>query len=689
MVLEPTFIELGTDGLRVSPAATTLEEAGWSERRAIIPGTSIKGSIRQAISAFMNAPMERVTERLFSYRPNVAASNVDKAPLNYFPAVVDRIYDDGAIRVTVIDGPNKVKFVESPRAGDLHNEANLKLHEDILNTLVPGELLPPASMQHYRIDNNRFLFDLNSPLNNRGGYRVLKYATGIDGNAVLAELAKDNDEEGEEPRFKHHFRALVLDADIDTKRNGLTIETDVVGQYQRTLAMLADQYQGHLSRIPGRDKIKNLDEIAKAVERNGPRPNQLIYVEARMSPQGTPLEIVSFGTHFRYRWAYADSVREVLIDPDTGAMDTRVELRPASGERIASRNDNFQHGKLTGARLLFGYTADRASGSIGIGDGSFARFAGRIAINHAIELVEPGKEGPESRFLYLRGLTGDARFLLPLRILGAPKPSAVEHYVQQDGVGEIHGATVTYGDLTGYGPKGGKLNGRKFYRHQPIGVPLGPLAGNESFLAENHDICIGDQAGLARLVSRPGTRYRFTVRFRDLRQWELGALLLAMQPDLIAGLPADTLEPKLCSVIDEARNMRQDDRQPLFALKMGYARPLGFGSVALSVASARLFADAGQLTEQTAVADWQHKAVLAFTAAMQDRHLGLIEWLQAIQIAGCTLADYPRANDGKVYTHHTNIRKKHAEERRAPQVQGDDCNDRPVWRKDKQRPCGN
>ena len=678
MILEPGMIELEDKGASVVQPARTLDDKEWRNRRVLIPATSIKGPIRQAIGAFMNAPMERVTERLYSYRPNVDATNDDRAPLRYFPAVVEKEYDDGSLCVRLVEGHNSVRFVESPVAEYCFIKADKEVADEIFQRLTPGTELAPASMRHYRIDNNRFLFDNDSPCNNSSGYRIFEYATGIDGKALLAQNAKNNHEEGQPPRFKHHFRALVLDQHLGEE---ITIEPRVVKQYKRTLEMLADKNRGHLSRLPGKDKIDDLDGLAVQIRSNNrPRTHQLIYVEVRMDKRGKPDEIVSFGTHFRYRWAYKDSIREIMIDPETGDTKTRAELRPASEERITSDADgSFRDGKLTGARLLFGYAADKASATDRIGDKGFSRLAGRIAINHAIEVVDPQGATAEARFLYLDDIEGDARFLLPLRILGAPKPSAVEHYVPQHDVGDIRGATVTYGDLVEPDSKGGDLNGRKFYRHQPSDIPDGPLTGHETFLAESRDICLSDQATLARLVSRPGTRFRCSVRFRDLRKWELGALLLAMQPDLIAAVPRDKIDDQVRKVIEKAESARTDAAHPLFALKMGYARPLGFGSARLTVKRARLLTNTPALIDETDLATWQGDAVVAFVEQMHKARLNLTEWLQAAQYAGCTRADYPRAEDGKVYSHHTKIRKQHAEQRRQYEIGADEQYDKHVW----------
>lgn len=49
----------------------TLPGDGNSPGPVVIPGTSLKGMIRHSLSALLSAPMERVNERRFTFRPNL------------------------------------------------------------------------------------------------------------------------------------------------------------------------------------------------------------------------------------------------------------------------------------------------------------------------------------------------------------------------------------------------------------------------------------------------------------------------------------------------------------------------------------------------------------------------------------------------------------------------------------------
>ncbi|WP_295389185.1 hypothetical protein [uncultured Thiodictyon sp.] len=547
---------------------------------------------------------------------------------------------------------------------------------------------------------------------------VCHYACGIDGNFRMAALTralhkrkqKDGEDDGGEMTARHYFRALVPKAPDKYFPGTKTIGTELVKQHTAMLRELVDGKSGHLSRLPrsfwdktlvgadivtvqtpspepasaneesvgygerqpktggGSERLPDIDAartgMGKRIAANGLKPYQVIYLEAEVDQSDNPTKIVSFGTHFRYRWRYTSSVREINIDPETGIGTLRTELKPAADESIVSPNDAFASGKLSGARLLFGYVADQDTGTQGLGDKSFARLAGRIAINHAVEEPPQDRLDPNHRFLWFNGVAADARFLLPLRILGAPKPSAVEHYVSQQGVESRPAATITYGDLQG--DPGGALNGRKFYRHQPMSLGNGALTGSERFLAEDEKTCRSDQATLARWVSRPDTRFRYTLRFRDLREWEIGALLVSLQPHLLKDLAKD-LPATISNLFPQPHQKSGPPGQaPLFALKLGYGRPLGFGSVTMTVKEALILGEKPHLNREAKLPEWQRRMVLAFLQIIAGKETGLVNWLKVSRYAGQPQTDYPRdKDDDKIYSYHTKIRVSHAKQRRS------------------------
>ena len=660
-ILEPALIEQGPQGWALVRPGRRLEATHWNRRRVLLPGSSLKGMLRQSIGALLNAPMERVAERWLSYRPNLGWA---EGTLRY------------ECREAVVVNPNPLEVVVLPAGRHA-----IFVREDATRPIGPaGTPLPAGGLVGYdyerrtdrrtgiaRVNQRRLEPADGATFTAPAAYRILTYRGGIDGQGLLAAR-------GTTGTTRTYHKALIPDARVSGQPSVL-VPPEILDQYRQTARELSDATCGHLAAHPGKfgsdeqEVRREKDRIGKAILQAvaGLGPDQLIYVEIDTQQGG---RIVSMGHHFRYRWRYADSPRRIQ-DGRTGRRDQpRPELSPLPGERLDASG-----GRLSGARVLFGYAVDKRSeesGTLGIGEKDYSRFAGRIAINHAIEHLTAGRDTAASRFLFRKERDEDGRFLLPLVILGTPKPSAVEHYLDQRGVGTGPGATRTCGDLPAVELSGVPLKGRKFYRHQPLTPPDGPLADDSPFLAQDPEGRQSDQATLARLVSRPGTRFRFSLRFRDLRTWELGALLLALQPALVAQIEEKDLPEEARDVVRAARKAAGSD--PLFAQKLGYARPLGFGSVTLEVRAARLIAGQYPDPEQVPterLLDWQRDALRAFFEETRGRSR-LREWLQAMRYAGCTRAVYPtsrtRKMDGTwvdtIYAYHTQIRREHSVQRR-------------------------
>jgi CRISPR-associated protein (TIGR03986 family) len=122
-----------------------------------------------------------------------------------------------------------------------------------------------------------------------------------------------------------------------------------------------------------------------------------------------------------------------------------------------------------------------------------------------------------------------------LAILSTPKPTTTSFYLL-DKQGEPN-PTVNYDT------DNAQIRGRKFYRHQGKLV-LEEYTGKES-----------DQNRTVHGALKPGAMFEFTLDFENLAPFELGALLFALE-----------LEEELFH-------------------RLGYAKPLGFGSVKITVKS--------------------------------------------------------------------------------------------------------
>ncbi len=548
--------------------------APWSERPVIIPADSLRGLLRHELGALLGAPMERVAERLYSYRPNALFPN---KPGSRLVARLARVPNDG------------VETMSLDVAGGVQVRVPTRL-----------ELLPTNLRydKRRREQSNYYRFDDGNGAPYRGGQGA-----------------------GERLNSKRNLHRT-----INANHIGSTESADVPqgaqDGYLATLRHLVDEASGHFSeRHPdakehGDSARTRILDAAKSVVF---QPGDLIWVEWDTKEK----RIVSLGWHYYYRWAYTDSVRK------RGGNPKRHGLFPLPAEQERDADDAPVG--LSAVRRLFGYALDRKNeGTADIGKGDHEQLMGRLFPNAAIEVLESGD-------------TEESRFLEPtfLKELGMPRPSAVEHYLKQPHHPQSRPSDwaklVTYGDAAGY-DDGGELAGRKFYldrRDAYTGEPW----NNDS--ATNR---LNDRSTLALETSKPGRRFRFTLRFRDLDPAELAAVLVALCPDQFKNILGGAHADGYCS-------------------KLGYARPLGWGSVRIEV-KALLWLDAAAeeptMTSEPDLATWVRENYTK--AALQD------EWLAIHRRKHPDAEDYPRRRDrdgnDNIYTYHTSLRAEHSRARR-------------------------
>jgi CRISPR-associated protein (TIGR03986 family) len=525
--------------------------------RVVIAGSALKGMIRHSLGALTSAPMERVAERHFTYRPNLDFNNVRiKEKYKVRPALIVA-KRDGGWDLEVFNDARDASFVRQ------------------------GSHPRPNSDQ-----------------------RIASYKGGIDGEGLLA---------GAFTPPTYTYKIALVPKQFACKAH---LSADL---YQRYLDdqkdVLSNSKTGHLTAHPSNFDVS---EVANAIQENSKFVvGQLIYVELKVDKNGNISEqsqVVSCGHHFRYRWAYTSSIRQ-----------QNNQLRPCLTP-LADEQTDGKPERLTGARLLFGYVRDDKTNPIG--KGVYERLAGRIAINHAVSDGVPLFLGDEENNGYC----------IPLKILGQPKPSAWEFYLQQPS--NSNQPLKTYGDL--FGDAGGELSGRKFYRHQPN--------TNELNIKANDDKTINsDQATLGRFICHAGTRFRFAIRFARLREWELGALLAVLEPHQLAS---------------------NDNNADDYAHKLGLGRPLGMGSVKITRKAIRVrqentaeFFDSMQGNNVAASA-------LASLKDKLDNNV-LTHWRTAHRFIEGQRLVYPTAEttvDGQrvktIFAWHTDIRRKYSQLRR-------------------------
>ena len=584
---------------------------GNHESPTLISGTTIKGMVRHNIGAMLSAPMERVQEQYFSYRPNLTITMEGC----YTPreAIVREVKDlDGdspILKVDILGGMTDAQYLTSY----IYEKKLSKEYGD----KFPAEYLLDMGLckKNYRDRRGKYQIKnridritretINDSLLPKGNeFIVLKYKAGIDGNGEVAKTFAE--------RKKDDVAVVVSTNSIKKATKDVLVDKEIIKEFFKTKRELANDKYGHVKR--------NTDQkiYTKGIKSPNLEVGQLIYVEINEDNN-----IVSFGHNFRYRWRYADSILE-----KSGKL--RRDVDQAKNESIGKSDKSDQ---LTGARLLFGYVDGDENEKnkenrlkIGKEDSDYVRLAGRISINTAIEQCDDLTNLNQRFVQYSKANDNtpvEQRYTIPLKILGQPQASAVEHYLQQDS-----NKLQTYGDLPSVELSNSQLNGRKFYRHQPI-----PEGNNTLFEASTDEEIKKEQASLARFICKTGTKFRFKVRFKNLQEWELGALILALSPQL---------------------------KDPKAANKLGHGRPLGLGSIKIDIQQIKLLNDKLELKEDTE----EKTHYLNKLETQQGINLAQIKcWLEVLNYKNRTEAAYPRYKK-EIYNYHTEIRRQYSKKRR-------------------------
>lgn len=656
--------------------------AVWLQHSPVlIAPESLKGALMGSVQSLTAAPMSRVADERYSFRPNLAGRPGSANPRCI--AVIEAIRyqpDRHAIEeLTVTLAPeSQIIFVQSER--------DLRGLGQIGQTVSAGTALMIERRGTRRKHNPRGGRGSREVL--AADHRIHRYLHGLDGQAILLRHFKGH-------RIHPHPAVLLPDAFTSLGCIHLGQGNAWLATFNENLAAVWAQYgsPAGLGQTPPEWRV-----------------GDVLYVEVDSLTK--PSTLVTMGHHFYYRSGYIDSVARQWSGLDVNGSvrhEKRQELRPHLHERSAERP------RLSAARSIAGFVDDAAAPS-GERVGDWAkpwghRMAGRIAFNHA---VEQGCDLPaEMRFwnageFYAYYCPDDQRdegwTLLPE--LGGPKASAVEHYLQQPEISPVAGVSGlwTYGDslrIPTDGPpeiarRSPGLAGRKVYPHQfsRIEARMDPVCNvNDRSApearAQRTELASNPRAQWARWILNAGSVLRCTLDVKDLRLWELGAVWAALRPgdwagwlqqavehsDVSSKLPFSLHALKLADV--QARN-----RAELYGNKLGHGRPLGMGSVIYTVSGAALKAVSTSSADVVSadLPNWQDRS---FSALWQQLLAGvanddrpkdwkafdrrLAAWLRAHQFSEVE-RDYPRDNARKIYGHHTAMRVAHANQRRGIEI---------------------
>lgn len=590
-LLTPTIV--GNYHYRNSENETVIEPMMTADGRAIIPGTSIRGMLRNSIAALCCAPMERVQEQEFGYRPNSKFGKM----LIPVPMIIKGKTENGDYNARLFFGNYYFRSKKCTASDEVFcRKKNV------------GKVYPRND-----VDND---FNCIEESVKRSDFTKYTY---------LGALTIRN-YDGIYVQYNNY---------VDT-----VLKKEVWEHYLKTLAFLKNHKNGHISsRHPNTVQVqkirRNIHNVNTIMTKNFNSKvlNKVVFFAE--VDKNKNLEVTSMGHHFRYLTRYRDTIHKKRGKP-------RSEVVPL----LCEQTDNKL--KLSAARLLFGVSEDSQNiGAEKIGGRDDFHLMGRIYINNAVEIVNNG-DSLEERFLH-----ASDDFKTYMNVLNGPKASAVEFYLTQGGLNRSDNGTLrTYGD-TLEDKSAGNLRGRKFYYHQS--------ASNSSFSVTKNqfDKTLGS---CCRFVSKPGRDFRFTVRYKNLRQWELDLLKFAVKMSSVD-----------CNKLLSAFQTNQASRKAYpdntqFAHKIGYGRSLGLGSIAISIDNDNSKQNQSFLSEKllSKLSECLSKQDEKAKRKMMNRYrnLVIIPWLELHRFTSARICRYPRGHDGLVYSWHKTIRDTHLEGRR-------------------------
>lgn len=210
---------------------------------------------------------------------------------------------------------------------------------------------------------------------------------------------------------------------------------------------------------------------------------------------------------------------------------------------------------------------------------------------------------------------------IPLAILSSPKPTTTSFYLLNQNGKPSFGVD--------YNTEGAKLRGRKFYRHH--GSKPNPQEYTRPNGKDDQPIRDG-QNRTVRKVLDSDNHFTFRIDFTNLAPVELGALLWSL----------------------EMKYQDADGQEQQLFHRLGFAKPLGFGSVKIEVDQVELLQpekryqslqqDGKRLVTR---AEWGQQCLAPFKAAMLPRYgrnAGSFEALENVQDLIALLSEPKQCN---------------------------------------------
>ncbi len=510
--------------------------------KPIVSRHTLKGCIGSFMAAFLGIPMTRVNDRRFTFRPNISPRQGGTIQWGYgIIESVTRNRDGRLLSVKVAQLTGDYGFCSAGKG-----------------TVSESTLTSPKP-QCYTHDGIQFgmLKRLHpSDRKDKADLCFFPYQDGLDGRGTFAKTFPN---QGRSAAQHNYFviRAANHPKVSKVPPPVFTINTATIELYEKTLeALIADEA---LNEHPQSSAFIS-DTIKTNMKKAWPlKVNDIIFFEYK---QGAT-EILTFGKHFRYRWAYRRTVGD---SPDVGWVQN--EFEKASGVSSIERPD------LSLVRELFGYAvADDPKRPL------YGEAYQRLKQDglHKIWSAKSGKV----RFnfaMYEKG--GLARKYMILPRPGSPRSTAYEFYVQQDPSYSL--PLNTYGDpVRADFVCQHKLSGRKMYYKDRLAREHHAMEKDnetDDYLVRAHDLLMPKKEKDSS-ISFPS--FKFSVHFENLTKRELQLLLFTLTLGPTNHLVGDRENEK-----DFTRAMQE---QQILCHQVGYGKNYGMGAVQISIDSLKYF----------------------------------------------------------------------------------------------------
>jgi len=380
-----------------------------NDRTAILPlmvdGTilisahTLKGCIANFLAAHLKLPITRMNNHRYSFRPN----NAFGSNICFGAGIVEKINSDGSLEVR--------KFKDDKFAYTRNKNKD--------------------GYYSYQVNNNKYSYlrpDMNGDY-----FKFYDYFDGLDGSGTMANLfANSGTTPRTPPSHKGFGVKLSSPTDYPLSTELFLADRDTVKLYTDTIDVLMDDKIGHLCDHPLTD-TNDVSTIKNNLRKHlTNKEGDLVFFEYR---NGTK-QILTFGKHFRYRWAYSRSLH-----------DFQQDYQPYDLDALRKANTNI-------IEELFGYSYGEKE----------------ITSDKDIPFENRAKSG-KVHFSFAEHVSGTGQLKTEkwLPRPGSPKPSSFEFYLRENyrlflNRSTLQGCMVTNGDPARKDFKQApRLSGRKFY----------------------------------------------------------------------------------------------------------------------------------------------------------------------------------------------------------------------------------